>query len=367
MDPTARKAVNLNVLRRHDQNIVEIIDSSSYVVVYKFDQGAWTKKGVEGTLFVFKRCVQPVYGFIVMNRLGIDNFMAPLTDGMELEFKDEYIIYRTTDDVDNIHGIWVFETKDRERIGKTLLECRESSKTAVTPPQLTLQPPYYSSNTPTSSKGTSSSLYGRPIQIGDLLQQAEINQPTTSNNSRSSTPAYHDTLQYETPKKDILGELFQKASSIDPLPVNPPVTSSNNHTLLDGKMLLDMLRPSNTATASPNNYPFNSHTPPQRSLSVNDTRPNNKLFQSRNINTPSIIQEHITTSNASFGMENPQLSRKQAVDASISSLTALEGINHKRILTKSEFTEQYLRLIQSDPSFMDILYENYVVKAQNML
>ena len=33
-----------------------------------------------------------------MNRLGIDNFMAPLTDSMELEFKDEYIIYRTTDD-----------------------------------------------------------------------------------------------------------------------------------------------------------------------------------------------------------------------------------------------------------------------------
>jgi hypothetical protein len=48
--------------------------------------------------FIQIRCVQPVYGFIVMNRLGIDNFMAPLTDSMELEFKDEYIIYRTTDD-----------------------------------------------------------------------------------------------------------------------------------------------------------------------------------------------------------------------------------------------------------------------------
>jgi hypothetical protein len=95
--------------------------------------------------------------------------------------------------------------------------CRESSKTAVTPPQLTLQSPYYSSNTPIPSQGTSS--YGRPIQIEDLLQQAEINQPTTSNNSRSSTPAYHDITQYENPKKDILGELFQKASSIDPLPV----------------------------------------------------------------------------------------------------------------------------------------------------
>ena len=41
MDQTARKTVNLSVLRRHDQSIVEIVDSSSYVVVYKFDKGAW--------------------------------------------------------------------------------------------------------------------------------------------------------------------------------------------------------------------------------------------------------------------------------------------------------------------------------------
>jgi hypothetical protein len=90
--------------------------------------------------------------------------------------------------------------------------CRESSKTAVTPPQLTLQS-HYSSNTSTPPQGTS---YGRPIQIVDLLQQAEINQPTTSNNSRSSTPAhYYDTSQYENPKKDILGELFQKAAIVN--------------------------------------------------------------------------------------------------------------------------------------------------------
>ena len=34
-----------------------------------------------------------------MNRLGIDNFMAPLTDSMELEFKDEYILYHTDDGI----------------------------------------------------------------------------------------------------------------------------------------------------------------------------------------------------------------------------------------------------------------------------
>ncbi|CAJ0860801.1 8370_t:CDS:2 [Entrophospora sp. SA101] len=96
MDFAARNAVNLSVLKRHDEYIVEIIDTSSHVVVYLFDrdQSTWTKKGVEGTI-----SIQPVFGFIVMNRLGLDNFMAPLVDNMDLEFKDEYIIYRTDDGI----------------------------------------------------------------------------------------------------------------------------------------------------------------------------------------------------------------------------------------------------------------------------
>ncbi|CAJ0749172.1 4729_t:CDS:2 [Entrophospora sp. SA101] len=102
MDFAARNAVNLSVLKRHDEYIVEIIDTSSHVVVYLFDrdQSTWTKKGVEGTI-----SIQPVFGFIVMNRLGLDNFMAPLVDNMDLEFKDEYIIYRTDDDLLELFNI----------------------------------------------------------------------------------------------------------------------------------------------------------------------------------------------------------------------------------------------------------------------
>ncbi|CAI2169824.1 15946_t:CDS:2, partial [Funneliformis geosporum] len=385
MDPIARKAVNLNVLRRHDQNIVEIVDSSSHVVVYKFDheQGAWTKKGVEGTLFVFKRCEQPVYGFIVMNRLGIDNFMAPLTDSMELEFKDEYIIYHTDDVllwmVDNIHGIWVFETKDRERIGKRLWECRELSKTVVTPPQLPLQSSsHYSSNLPTFPQRTS---YGRPIDLDDLLQQPEIKQATTSIDSRSSTPAHHETPSHDIAKKDILGELFQKASIVELTRPTPPlanpasVMTDNNNKLLDGKLLLEMIRqPQSKHSNTSNVYPHITHTPPTRSLSVNETRSSSQFSSAssvltNNIKTPiSIIPENsVTTSNVLFGTENPQLPRTYALDASIASLPIITGgSNHKRILTKSEFIQQYYQLIQSDPSFLDILYQNYVVKAQNM-
>ena len=43
MDHVARAAVNLAVLRRHDRTIVEIMDNSSHVVLYKFsnEQKTW--------------------------------------------------------------------------------------------------------------------------------------------------------------------------------------------------------------------------------------------------------------------------------------------------------------------------------------
>jgi len=101
-------------------------------------------------------------------------------------------------------------------------------------------------------------------------------------------------------------------------------------------------------------YPYIAqHTPPPRSLSVNDTRSSHfssvRNTSTNNINTPiSIIPENsATTSNVLFGMKNPQLPRTHALDASIVSLpTFTEGNNHKRILTKSEFTQQYFQLIQ---------------------
>ncbi|KAF9902596.1 hypothetical protein EC991_004769 [Linnemannia zychae] len=127
MNKSARKAVNLSVLQRHDPHISDILDSSSYVVVYKFDEDsqAWTKKGVEGTMFVFRRSTLPYYGFFIMNRLGIDNMMADLTADMALQLTSDYIIYR---DERDIHGIWVYEPTDRDRIGEKLMECCKKAK-----------------------------------------------------------------------------------------------------------------------------------------------------------------------------------------------------------------------------------------------
>lgn len=46
MDLIARKKLNLEVLKRHDPNICDILDQSAHAVVYKFDteKTSWVKK-----------------------------------------------------------------------------------------------------------------------------------------------------------------------------------------------------------------------------------------------------------------------------------------------------------------------------------
>ncbi|KAG0236556.1 hypothetical protein BGW42_003211 [Actinomortierella wolfii] len=136
MNKAARKAVNLSVLKRHDPNIAEIIDTSSYVVVYQFDESSqsWPFY-IEN--FCCDRSTTPTYGFFIMNRLSIENFMVDLTGDLALQLTSDYIIYS---DDQNIHGIWIYEAQDRDRIGKCLVDCcnraRQGSNSMASKPTL---------------------------------------------------------------------------------------------------------------------------------------------------------------------------------------------------------------------------------------
>lgn len=48
--------LNLRVLQRHDSTITDILELTSYAVLYKFSDDKWSKTGKEGTLFVYDRC-----------------------------------------------------------------------------------------------------------------------------------------------------------------------------------------------------------------------------------------------------------------------------------------------------------------------
>ncbi|RKP14292.1 hypothetical protein BJ684DRAFT_8820 [Piptocephalis cylindrospora] len=122
MNADARVALNLRVLKRHDKCIRRIVDSTSFAVVYTFSRETkeWTKAGVEGTLFLVERSVSPLYGFFIMNRLGLENFSASLNRSMEIILTPEFVIYQN--DTGKVYGLWAYEATDRERIGNMLIE-----------------------------------------------------------------------------------------------------------------------------------------------------------------------------------------------------------------------------------------------------
>lgn len=91
MDP---QTINVNVLRRHDPEISLIVDSTSYVVLYRFARGAWSKTGLEGTLFIYQREVAPYFGVFVLNRQSLENFCEPLVSGWDVDLDDGLVIWR---------------------------------------------------------------------------------------------------------------------------------------------------------------------------------------------------------------------------------------------------------------------------------
>lgn len=127
-----RSAFNIKVLKRHDPSIESILHSASFVVLYLYNsaKGAWSKSGIEGPMFLFRRTASPHYGIFVLNRNGVENFCVPLTQDDDLEITDDFTILRTESDTvldeddggEKIIGVWVFEKDQRQAVGDAMIE-----------------------------------------------------------------------------------------------------------------------------------------------------------------------------------------------------------------------------------------------------
>jgi hypothetical protein len=53
------------------------------------------KKGVEGTLFVFRRTQAPTFGFQILNRLDLNDLKIYLSSDLELETSGDFLIFKT--------------------------------------------------------------------------------------------------------------------------------------------------------------------------------------------------------------------------------------------------------------------------------
>ncbi|XP_044506333.1 mRNA-decapping enzyme-like protein isoform X3 [Mangifera indica] len=116
LDQQSTKLLNLTVLQRIDPFIEEILITAAHVTFYEFniDQSQWSRKDVEGSLFVVKRNTQPRFQFVVMNRRNTDNLVENLLGDFEYEVQVPYLLYRNASQ--EVNGIWFYNARECEEV-----------------------------------------------------------------------------------------------------------------------------------------------------------------------------------------------------------------------------------------------------------
>ncbi|KAJ8641560.1 hypothetical protein MRB53_018254 [Persea americana] len=116
LDQQSTKVLNLTVLQRIDPFVEEILITAAHVTFYEFniDLNQWSRKDVEGSLFVVKRNTQPRFQFIVMNRRNTDNLVENLLGDFEFELQVPYLLYRNA--AQEVNGIWFYNSRECEEV-----------------------------------------------------------------------------------------------------------------------------------------------------------------------------------------------------------------------------------------------------------
>ncbi|URE46565.1 mRNA-decapping enzyme-like protein [Musa troglodytarum] len=116
LDQQSTKILNLTVLQRIDPFVEEILMTAAHVTLYEFniELNQWSRKDVEGSLFVVKRNTQPRFQFIVMNRRNTDNLVEDLLGDFEYEVQVPYLLYRNA--AQEVNGIWFYNSHDCESV-----------------------------------------------------------------------------------------------------------------------------------------------------------------------------------------------------------------------------------------------------------
>ncbi|XP_062214041.1 mRNA-decapping enzyme-like protein [Phragmites australis] len=115
-DQEGTRVLNLSVLRRLDPAVTDILITAAHVATYSFDEEIleWSRKPVEGSLFVVKRNTQPRFQLVVMNRLNTENLVEDVLTDFEYQVQVPYVMYRNA--AEEITGIWFYNPQECEEV-----------------------------------------------------------------------------------------------------------------------------------------------------------------------------------------------------------------------------------------------------------
>lgn len=267
LDQQTTKILNLTVLQRIDPFVEEILITAAHVTFYEFniDLSQWSRKDVEGSLFVVKRNAQPRFQFIVMNRRNTDNLVENLLGDFEFEVQVPYLLYRNA--AQEVNGIWFYNARECEEVAnlfsrilgayskvptksKVSSTKSEFEELEAVPTMAVMDGPLEPSSTTTSSvadvpdDASFVNFFSTAMTIGNA-----------SNTSISGQP-------YQSSSANILSHPSNVATptvaTIQPTP--PLLTLSHSMPLLDNTQELNNNRPTNLVK------PSTFFTPPSSSM-----------------------------------------------------------------------------------------------------
>jgi mRNA-decapping enzyme 1B len=139
MEEEQRMQANLRMLQRYG-SWTEIIATATHVVLYEFQDGAWTKASKEGTLFF----ASPPAALIILNRTSTENFILNINGTIQIQHEQGYVILRVES---VIYGLWFPSADERSRMFDLVSEAIRSSSqrpravSTSRPSTVTLPPP----------------------------------------------------------------------------------------------------------------------------------------------------------------------------------------------------------------------------------
>ncbi|KAG2686671.1 hypothetical protein I3760_09G017000 [Carya illinoinensis] len=220
LDQQTTKMLNLTVLQRMDPFIEEILITAAHVTFYAFniESNQWSRKDVEGSLFVVKRNTQPRFQFIVMNRRNTDNLVENLLGDFEYEVQVPYLLYRNASQ--EVNGIWFYNPRECEDVANLFSRILNAF-----------------SKVPSKSKVASSKSEFEELEAATNIGSSGLN---LANSRQSSQPSYHSSatlplsshspsvVSSPTPTPQVLS--LSLLASSNPTPLHEtfdPISNSN--------------------------------------------------------------------------------------------------------------------------------------------
>lgn len=117
LDKIKAEQINLSVIQRLDSDVEQVIATAGHVALYDFNVSTsqWSRKDVEGSLFLVKRKSSPRFRFVILNKKGDDNFWEDVGPNFSCEKQEPYVMYRNGPPGGVVVGIWFYEPADCQR------------------------------------------------------------------------------------------------------------------------------------------------------------------------------------------------------------------------------------------------------------